>query len=222
MTADLPAHGAPSGASGDDPAAVKAAWRRRLRAQRAAASPHTRHAEARALAAHWRSGVLAGLPRGATVCAYVPMEPEPGSVTLLDDARTAGARVLLPVTGDPGPLHWAEYRGEDALRPARYGLREPDGPVLPPSAVAEAAVILVPALGVDRRGVRLGRGGGYYDRTLPLAADDAELMCLVRDDELVDRLPDDPHDVPVTAVLTPGRGIVRPDRRRAAREQPLP
>ena len=77
------------------------------------------------------------------------------------------------------------------------------------TAIAEAALVLVPALAADRRGVRLGQGAGYYDRTLLAAAPGTELLCLVRDDEFVPRLPEDPHDVRVTAVLTPGRGVVR-------------
>jgi 5-formyltetrahydrofolate cyclo-ligase len=65
----------------------------------------------------------------------------------------------------------------------------------------------VPALAVDRRGVRLGRGGGYYDRSLPLAAPGAALVAVVRDTELVPHLPSDPHDVPMTAALTPTAGL---------------
>jgi 5-formyltetrahydrofolate cyclo-ligase len=74
--------------------------------------------------------------------------------------------------------------------------------------VATAAVMLVPALAVDRRGRRLGRGGGFYDRTLPLCARGARLVAVVRDDEVLDEVPDEPHDVPMTHVLTPGEGLV--------------
>ena len=65
-------------------------------------------------------------------------------------------------------------------------------------------MILVPALAVDRSGVRLGRGGGYYDRSLPLRAPGARLIAVVRDDELVAELPGEPHDVRMTHALTPG------------------
>lgn len=210
-----PAAPAPPGGPGDAlPAAEdKHAWRRRFRSGRAAADSAARRSEARALAAAWRTEILATLPGGATVCAYIPSGGEPGGLELLDDARAAGLRVLVPVTGEPGPLAWAEYTGPRDLRPGRYGLLEPRGPRLDASAVADAAVILVPALAADRRGVRLGRGGGYYDRTLPLASPDAVLVCLVRDEELVDRLPEDPHDVRVGAVLTPSGGVLRTDRR---------
>nr|BFF01248.1 hypothetical protein GCM10020241_29230 [Streptoalloteichus tenebrarius] len=85
---------------------------------------------------------------------------------------------------------------------------EPTGPRLGPEAVGEAEVLFVPALAVDSRGVRLGRGGGYYDRSLPLARPGALLVAVVRDSEFVDELPAEPHDVRVGAVLTPTRGLV--------------
>ena len=69
-----------------------------------------------------------------------------------------------------------------------------------------ADVVVVPALAVDRGGVRLGRGGGYYDRALRHVRPDARLVALVFDDELVDALPVEPHDRRVTAVVTPSGG----------------
>src|SRR5262249_52870762 len=77
------------------------------------------------------------------------------------------------------------------------------------------------ALAVDRFGVRLGRGGGHYDRTLPLAGRGAELIAIVRDSELVAALPREPHDIPMTAALTPTAGFTplppQPHPRRVAR-----
>lgn len=73
-------------------------------------------------------------------------------------------------------------------------------------AVATADVVLVPALAVDRRGVRLGRGGGSYDRVLRRAR--GVVVALLHEGELVDELPAEPHDVPVHAVALPS-GLVR-------------
>ncbi|WP_280252321.1 5-formyltetrahydrofolate cyclo-ligase, partial [Nocardia abscessus] len=142
----------------------KHAWRIELVARRGVMSATEREKEAFALAV-----AVGALDAHGWVCAYVPVAGEPGSTAMLDALLADGARVLLPVTGPPGPLSWAEYTGADALRRARYGLLEPIGAVLPPDTVARAELILVPALAVDRRGVRLGRGAGYYDRTLPAA-----------------------------------------------------
>ncbi len=74
--------------------------------------------------------------------------------------------------------------------------------------MASASLVLVPALAVDRAGVRLGRGAGFYDRSLAMADPAARLVAVVRDDELVDSLPGEDHDVPMTHALTPGRGLV--------------
>ena len=69
-------------------------------------------------------------------------------------------------------------------------------------------MVLVPALAVDRNGVRLGRGRGFYDRSLPNRDRRARLIAVVRDEELVDELPAEPHDVPMTHALTPRRGVI--------------
>jgi 5-formyltetrahydrofolate cyclo-ligase len=61
---------------------------------------------------------------------------------------------------------------------------------------------------VDRNGIRLGRGAGFYDRTLVLTDPAARLVAVVRDDEVVDKLPAEPHDVRMTHALTPSRGLV--------------
>jgi 5-formyltetrahydrofolate cyclo-ligase len=182
----------------------KHAWRIELLARRAVMSATEREKEAFALAT-----AMDTLEAKGWVCAYVPVAGEPGSTAMLDALLAGGARILLPVTGPPGPLSWAEYTGADALRRARYSLLEPTGATLPPDAVTRAGLILVPALAVDSRGVRLGRGAGYYDRTLPAARPDARLVAVVRDDELVDRLPEEPHDRRMGWALTPRGGLRR-------------
>ncbi|MBS2080167.1 5-formyltetrahydrofolate cyclo-ligase, partial [Mycobacterium tuberculosis] len=84
------------------------------------------------------------------------------------------------------------------LTTGRWGLLEPPQPWLPAAALAEAALVLVPALAVDRAGVRLGRGRGFYDRSLGGRDPHAPLVALVRDAELLDETPARPHDVPMT------------------------
>lgn len=187
----------------------KTELRREILRARRAIPPEVRAAHSDGLRAHLR-----GLAQsGQTVCGYVPVGSEPGSIELIDDLVTAGVRVLLPVARTDGadvplPLQWGEYRPGNLVT-AQFGLREPAPPWLPAEAVADAVVVLVPALAVDRAGVRLGRGAGFYDRTLGLAGPAARLVALVRDEELVDRLPVDPHDVRMTHALTPRLGLVR-------------
>lgn len=179
----------------------KELWRKRLVKARASVSSEVRAAEAQALAEAVRS---VGWP-AATVCAYVPVGTEPGSLALLEALRKAGRRVLLPIVTGREPLDWGVYFGPDSLTDGPYGLREPTGLRLGPGAVANADAVLVPALAVDRRGVRLGRGAGHYDRSM--GAVTAPRIAVVREEEFVDRLPAEPHDVLMTAVLTPSGGL---------------
>ena len=171
-------------------------------------APQLHDAEAHALCGH----LPALIGGGETVCAYVPVGSEPGSAELIDSLLGRQVRVLLPVArhdaaGLPVPLQWGEYH-PGGLVQARFGLQEPAEPWLPTDAIAAATVVLVPALAVDRTGVRLGRGAGFYDRSLPLAAPGARLVAVVRDDELVEQLPAEPHDVRMTHALTPNGGLV--------------
>jgi 5-formyltetrahydrofolate cyclo-ligase len=188
--------------------AGKAALRAQLLAARRAVADDLRAAEAQALQQHLKELATSA----STVCAYVPVGAEPGVIAMLDALLHHKLRVLLPVartTGDevPLPLRWGEYRG-GPLVTARFGLLEPPEPWLPAAALTEASLVLVPALAVDRHGVRLGRGAGFYDRSLVLADPDARLIAVVRDEELLDELPSEPHDVRMTHALTPGRGVV--------------
>ena len=188
---------------------TKADLRAEILSARRALAPQLHDAEAHALCGHLPSFIGSG----ETACAYVPVGSEPGSLEMIDSLLRRDVRVLLPVAhhdaaGLPAPLLWGEYR-PGGLVAARCGLQEPAEPWLPADAIAAASVVLVPALAVDRTGVRLGRGAGFYDRSLPLAAPGARLVAVVRDDELVEELPAEPHDVRMTHALTPNGGLSR-------------
>lgn len=181
----------------------KAELRRNIEAGRRVLPAAVRDTEAAALAT-----AITTLARpGQTVCAYYPLDSEPGSPAALDGLLGAGCRVLLPVVSTvAGPLDWAVHDG--SLRPGPLGVLQPTGPLLGPTEVGGADLVLVPALAVSRDGLRLGRGGGHYDRTLPLARAGVPLIAVIRDEELLDAVPAEPHDVRVTAVLTPHAGLV--------------
>jgi 5-formyltetrahydrofolate cyclo-ligase len=151
------------------------------------------------------SALLEGLRGVGTLAAFVPDPTEPGSGRLPAAYTELGARVLLPIIPTQGRvLDWAAYTGD--LEAGRFGLSQPIGPGLGPTAIEAADAVVVPALAVDRFGIRLGRGGGYYDRALVHARPDAVLVTVVFDEERVDELPREVHDRPVTAVVTPSGG----------------
>jgi 5-formyltetrahydrofolate cyclo-ligase len=162
-------------------------------------------AERSAATAAITTALLRGLAGARTFAAYVPDPDEPGYGRLPAAFTQLGSRVLLPVMpGEGRQLAWAVDTGR--LAPGRVGVLEPMGPRLGPTAIGAADVVVVPALAVARDGIRLGRGGGYYDRALQHVRDDAVLVALLFDGELVDELPTEPHDRRVTAVVTPSGG----------------
>jgi 5-formyltetrahydrofolate cyclo-ligase len=150
--------------------------------------------------------VLAELaPR--TVAGYVPFGTEPGGADLpaaLARALPAGGRLLLPVLREDRTLDWATYGAG-----GRIDWQAPAGTRLGSAAIGQAELVVVPALAVDRHGVRLGRGGGSYDRALALASPNALVVALLYDGELLDALPAEPHDRRVSAAITPSLGLVR-------------
>jgi 5-formyltetrahydrofolate cyclo-ligase len=184
-----------------DVVAAKASLRERVLARRLARSAGER---SRASAAA-TTALLRGLAGARAIAAFAPDETEVGHGRLPAAYTQLGARILLPVVPDDGrELRWAVDTGR--LAPGRFGLLEPVGPRLGPTAIGAADVVVVPALAVARDGARLGRGGGYYDRALRHVRADAALVAVVFDDELFDELPVEEHDQRVTAVVTPSGG----------------
>jgi 5-formyltetrahydrofolate cyclo-ligase len=118
---------------------------------------------ARLARSHW-------FARSRTLSAYWPVGGELDLRPLLNAALNRGKQVYLPVVdARAGVLHFARYRPDRPLRRTRYGLHEPRrdrGAVIHPRRLD---LVLVPLVGFDAHGTRLGMGGGYYDRTFAFA-----------------------------------------------------
>ncbi len=146
-----------------------------------------------------RTEALLEVTAGAeTVAAYVSFGTEPSTDDTLAAWLTRGTRVLLPVVLPDRDLEFRAYDG--ALVTGRLGMACPpaSAPVVP---LAEASVVVVPALACDRRGNRLGRGGGSYDRALTRVGPGALTVAAVYAEELWPAVPIDGHDQRVRAVL---------------------
>ncbi len=195
-----------AGRPADDTAAAKTALRARLLAARASQPAEQREAAGRLNRDHVLS--LPQAQMAGTVAAYFSVGSEPDTHSLIFGMWKRGTYVILPLLRPDGDLDWASYEGPDSLVSGPKGLMEPAEPARGVDAVGRASLVLVPALAVDTRGNRLGRGGGSYDRALARVGPQVPVIALLNDGELLDHVPAAPHDRPVSMAALPSRGIV--------------
>lgn len=148
-------------------------------------------------------GRAAGLPAfraAGTVHAYVGVANEVRTLPLLEDAWRAGKRVVCPRIGVDGRLESRQVRSSEDLVAGSRGLLEPDRRTTPLVPAAEIDLVVVPGVGFDRRGARLGFGGGYYDRFLSTTG--ASRVGLAFSLQIVARIPQGPGDERVQWIVT--------------------
>jgi 5-formyltetrahydrofolate cyclo-ligase len=176
---------------------AKAALRIRARAQRSAIAAAVRPEAARAATQHF----LAGVPLAQTdiVAVYWPIREELDCRPLLTRLMDSLQPVCLPVVlGEEQPLDMRLWEQGTPLYPSGFG-------TLAPSEMAprvEPDVIVVPLLGFDKDGTRLGYGGGYYDRTLADMAKKPRLVGFAFAAQELASVPREPHDRPLEAIVT--------------------
>ncbi|WP_062007493.1 MULTISPECIES: 5-formyltetrahydrofolate cyclo-ligase [Arthrobacter] len=198
----------------------KIQWRAHLRAQRLSMDDGARHRAAEGLASaglEWVSLVRSG-PAPLTICAYVSVGPEPSTALLLTTLSQAGDHVFVPVCRPGHQLSWVSWHpGVPMQRSTLAPVMEPVGRRHAFAALGPVAALLLPALAVDTSGVRLGQGGGYYDRFLAslqttknAGLPGVPAAAVVYDHEVLapHQLPHDALDQPVDYLLTPDN--VRP------------
>ena len=198
--------------STEDIARKKAALRRQFRAFRAGLTEAAYAARSAALVAQIQA--LPELRSAEIVHTYWPLTTrrEIDLRPLIDWLHRSGKQIVLPVVDSFGStpehaprLRHVRYEKTEALRPNRWGIHEPTGGISVPVETIDAVV--VPALGAGRNGHRLGYGKGYYDTFLRRLA--VPTLCPVYADCLVEQMPAEPHDVPLTLLITEDE-IIRP------------
>ena len=188
----------------DDVSNEKRALRAELRERRRIMTSTERTAADAAITQHLIE-LATGL-HSRSLSAYLSTPDEPQTREFLDWACGKGIRVLLPVSRKDGLLDWAPYDGNDEQLDD-FGMPAPTSALLGPIAVNGVDLIIVPAAAVDRTGMRMGWGRGYFDKTLGSMENCPPVYAVIFDEELVDSLPSERHDQRVNGVVTPS-GIV--------------
>ncbi|WP_103027325.1 5-formyltetrahydrofolate cyclo-ligase [Salinibacter altiplanensis] len=181
---------------------TKDTWRRRFRTRRRALSPQSYRARS-SLIGH-RALTRPAVVQAQVVHVYWPLtaQREVDTRPLIALLRARDVQVVLPVVtsfeAESPTLEHRRYTGPASLTPNRWGIQEPTQTErVPPDAID---AVVVPALGVGRDGHRVGHGSGYYDAFLQSVS--CPRVALTYEACLVASLPNDSHDVPVTAVVT--------------------
>lgn len=142
-----------------------------------------------------------------SISCFLSTPAEPGTHAFVTAAVARGIRVLLPITREDGLLDWTAATPDAEIAEGLFGLPEPVGEVLGPIAVNDVDLLIIPAAAVDQHGMRLGWGGGYFDKTIGSMEKCPPVYAVIFDSELVDDVPRDVHDQPVSGVVTPTRTL---------------
>jgi 5,10-methenyltetrahydrofolate synthetase len=188
--------------SGGAPNPAKAAMRRELLASRDALFAGGSLAFAEQITARLRS--LTEYRRARAVLATLSFGTEWDTRAFAEGVLADGKTLVLPrVVREPRSLELYEVRDLGAdLVPGILGIEEPDPARCRRVALSEIDFALVPALSCDRDGVRLGYGAGYFDRLLAGAGTKTFRVAAIPEALVRERVPCEPHDVPVDARLT--------------------
>ncbi|HEV7184691.1 MAG TPA: 5-formyltetrahydrofolate cyclo-ligase [Leifsonia sp.] len=161
-----------------------------------------------------RASATAGLTRNLvdlatdlsarSVACYLSTQTEPDTRPFVNWAYEQGLRVLLPISRDDGLLDWTTGDGETETE-GLFGMPEAVGELLGPIAINDVDLIVIPAAAVDRTGLRMGWGRGYFDKTLGSMEKCPPVYAVLYDTELVDEVPRERHDQPVDGAVTPTR-----------------
>lgn len=130
------------------------------------------------------------------VAAYLAYGTEPNLNSFISSALEQGVQVLLPVSNADHSLTWVNWLGTET-KPGIFNFAEPVGET---ADLSQAAIVFVPALAADISGNRLGKGKGYYDRSLKDYS--GITAAVVFESELFEDLPIEDHDQKVDYVIT--------------------
>ncbi len=134
-----------------------------------------------------------------TLFLYYGAGMEPDTAQLIEPLLQRGKVIALPCCRPQGVMEFRQYMGPQALQKGSYDIPEPDE-TCPPLVPGAGSLLLVPALCCDRRGFRLGHGGGYYDRYLTRHTPYTVALC--RGSLLLDSIPAAAHDRQLDLILT--------------------
>jgi 5-formyltetrahydrofolate cyclo-ligase len=192
------------------PARSKAEVRRAALAARRAIPAEERREKSRRIARACRT--LPAFASAPIICTFVSYRDEVETGDFIRELLAEGRRVAVPahLHGEGHPMVFAELRSWSDLVPNHFGILQPPHAGLRIVPTASIPLFLVPGAAFDPAGRRVGYGLGFYDRALAEAAPGTVAAGLAFEVQVLERVPADPHDLPMTVVVTEDRLITPP------------
>lgn len=195
-----------------DPKKTKNEYRKEVKAKLASLSEEYMREASAAIALNALN--IKEMKKAKTVMAYCSVEREPGTYAIILKLLESGKRVCLPRCMDldeegrrrediavEDAMEARYIRSLDDVEPRSYGIPEPKDNT-EKADPKDIDLIIMPCVGCDRSGRRIGHGAGYYDKFLSLTKKKSFKMALCYEEIITDGIPVESHDVPADAVIT--------------------
>lgn len=157
----------------------------------------------------WIVGAFMSLPEytaASTVMFYIDVRSEVRTRHVLPESLNSGKKIVVPWCNHDGELELFHLQSMHELETGMYGILEPSQEfrLLPRKQVQlkELDLIMVPGVGFDSRGARMGHGKGYYDKLLENARPDTSLVALAFECQMFEEIPVAPHDIFMDKIIT--------------------
>ena len=141
-----------------------------------------------------------------TVMYYIDVRSEVRTRGSLPDALATGKRIIVPWCNAAGELELFHLQNMDELSVGMYKILEPHADLRekPEKHVRpeDLDLVMVPGVGFDRRGARMGHGKGYYDKLLQHARPDTPLVALAFECQMFPEIPVAGHDIFMDQIIT--------------------
>jgi len=142
--------------------------------------------------------------KAKVVMFYVSLKDEVDTLLMIDEALKAGKRIAVPVIlkEEKRLIAGEIYNRLEDLESQHFGIYQPRQDRAKEIPLGDIDLVVVPGVAFDRKNIRLGRGHGYYDRFLSGLPKTTKTIGLAFDFQVLEDLPQDPHDIPVSKIIT--------------------
>jgi 5-formyltetrahydrofolate cyclo-ligase len=143
-----------------------------------------------------------------TILFYASFQSEADTIQCIHHAFALKKNVILPKVDEKGEtLDLYEIKSLSELKPGYMGIQEPSTDKTTIKLLKDIDVVIIPGVGFDIRGNRLGYGFGYYDKLLSQSKEHITTIALAFEEQIIPKVPKETHDIKIDKIVTDKRVI---------------